>query len=212
MSNVTKGFEVTLADGTKQVVTTPKEVQALVKGATIKNILAGKVEGVVILEDAVSEPVDEPTTEPSDNAEPVEETTQPSTNTDTKADKNPASNDVEYPERGSFADAKAMKKFYKPLSDEQIYEWCELEGVTWKANEHASINRMRAIMALKAVYGFGPAPSEGKKSKSKYAGLSTEELVQMALDNDIEVPDDKGDHRILRMYTIMALRKAGLIS
>jgi hypothetical protein len=34
----------------------------------------------------------------------------------------------------------------------------------------------------------------------------------MAMDNDIEVKDDKGNMQILRMYTIMALKNAGLIT
>jgi hypothetical protein len=33
----------------------------------------------------------------------------------------------------------------------------------------------------------------------------------MAIDNDVEVKDHRGDDRILRMYLIMALRDAGVI-
>lgn len=117
----------------------------------------------------------------------------------------------DYPEVGEFKDEKAMKKFIKGLSDESLEEWCTLEGVEWKHNDHAAINRMRMAMAIKALH-FKPATTgKSKKSKSKYAHYTTEELVQMALDNDIEVPDDKGDMRICRMYTIIALRNAGLI-
>lgn len=117
----------------------------------------------------------------------------------------------DYPEVGDFKDEKAMKKYIKGLSDASLAEWCNLEGVEWKHNDHESINRMRMAMAIKALHFPTATASKGKKSKSKYASYSTEDLVQMALDNDIEVPDDKGDMRICRMYTIMALRKAGLI-
>lgn len=120
-------------------------------------------------------------------------------------------NDTEYPEVGDFKDEKAMKKFVKGLSDASLQEWCILEGAQWKECEHESINRMRMAMAIKAIHFPTTAPKAGKKSKSKYATYATEDLVQMALDNDVEVPDDKGDSRILRMYTIMALRKAGII-
>lgn len=120
-------------------------------------------------------------------------------------------NDTEYPEVGEFKDEKAMKKFIKGLSDESLREWCMLEGAEWKACDHESINRMRMAMAIKALHFPSTAPKKGKKSKSKYSQWETEDLVQMALDNDVEVPDDKGDNRILRMYTIMALRKAGII-
>lgn len=120
-------------------------------------------------------------------------------------------NDTEYPEVGEFKDEKAMKKFIKGLSDESLREWCMLEGAEWKACDHESINRMRMAMAIKALHFPSLAPKKSKKSKSKYSQWETEDLVQMALDNDVEVPDDKGDNRILRMYTIMALRKAGII-
>jgi hypothetical protein len=123
----------------------------------------------------------------------------------------PPANDTEYPEVGDFKDEKAMKKYIKGLSDASLQEWCILEGAEWKANDHQSINRMRMAMAIKALHFPTTAPTKSKKSKSKYASYSDEMLVQMALDNDVEVPDDKGDRRILRMYTIMALRKAGLI-
>lgn len=119
--------------------------------------------------------------------------------------------DTEYPEVGDFKDEKAMKKFIKGLSDASLEEWCILEGAEWKHNDHESINRMRMAMAIKAKHFPSTVATKSKKSKSKYAQYSTEDLVQMALDNDVEVSDDKGDARILRMYTIMALRKAGII-
>jgi len=66
-------------------------------------------------------------------------------------------------------------------------------------------------MAIKSLHFPELSQPKKKKSKSKYAQYTTEELVQMALDNDVEVPDDKGDMRICRMYTIVSLRKAGII-
>lgn len=125
----------------------------------------------------------------------------------------PSEDQLEYPEVGEFKDEKAMKKYIKKLTDDQLAEWCEIEGAEYKACDHESINRMRMAMAIKAVHFPDTAPKAGKsKKKSKYADYATEDLVQMALDNDVEVPDDKGDMRICRMYTIMALRKAGLLA
>lgn len=120
--------------------------------------------------------------------------------------------DIEYPEVGHFKDEKAMKKFIKPLTNDQLQEWCELEGVTWKPCDHEAINRMRMAMAIKAKHFPHTAPKASTKSKSKYSHYATEELVQMALDNDIEVDEKSGDLRILRMKTIMALRNAGIIN
>lgn len=122
---------------------------------------------------------------------------------------------VEYPEKGYFADDKAVKRYIKKLTDDQLYEWCELEGVTWNINDHAGINRMRAAMAMKAYQLDTPtAGSKGGsgKKKGKYSHYELEELVQMALDNDVDVKPYNGDDmRILRMYTIMALKGAGIL-
>lgn len=121
--------------------------------------------------------------------------------------------DKEYPEVGSFADDKAIKKYIKGLTDDELAEWVELEGVEYKANEHQAINRMRQAMAIKGLHFPDTVAKKGSsKKKSKYADYSTEDLVQMALDNEIEVRDDKGDMRILRMYTIMALKSANLLA
>ena len=133
------------------------------------------------------------------------------TDTDEDSDTPSLDSDKEYPEVGSFDTEKAMKKYIKGLTDAELQEWCELEGATWKPNEHQSINRMRMAMAIKALHFPDTAPKKSKKSKSKYADYTTEQLVAMALDNDVEVKDDKGNERILRMYTIMALRNAGII-
>lgn len=145
----------------------------------------------------------------------TEDDSTPLTNTqddsEDEADLPDDSSDIEYPEVGHFKDEKAMKKYIKTLKDSELQEWCELEGAEWKHNDHESINRMRMAMAIKAIHFPATAPKKGKKSKSKYAQYSDEQLVEMALEHDVEVPDDKGDQRILRMYTIMALRKAGII-
>ena len=68
---------------------------------------------------------------------------------------------------------------------------------------------MRKCMAIKD-YHF-PRQTKAKRSKSKYADYTTEDLLEMALENDVEVKDSKGNLRILRMYCIMALREAGII-
>lgn len=116
-----------------------------------------------------------------------------------------------FPEVGTFPDEKSLSKAVKELSDDQIAEWITLEGLKYNPCEtHEGINRMRMIMAIKELH-FPKQKSGSKKSKSKYADYSTEDLVALCLDNDIDVPDPKGDMRILRMYSIMALRKAGLI-
>lgn len=120
--------------------------------------------------------------------------------------------EIEYPEKGTFKTEKELKKFYKKLSDTQLDEWLELEGIKDKVKlcDHEAINRMRKCMAIMDLH-FPKAATSAKK-KSKYADLSTEELVELAINNDIVVKDDKGDPRILRMYTIMALREAGILS
>ena len=119
---------------------------------------------------------------------------------------------IEYPERGEFKDVKAMKRYIKKLTDEQLKEWCVLEGATWKPSEHPAINRMRMAMAIKALHFPETAPKKSTKKKSKYADYTTEQLVQMALEHDVAVRDAKGDPRIERMYVIMALREAGLLA
>lgn len=116
----------------------------------------------------------------------------------------------EYPEIGTFSTENQLKKFYKQLSDDQLDEWLDIEG--WsdsvKLCSNASINRMRKCLVIKSKH-FPKKSSESKKSK--YSKYSTEELLQMALDNDIEVKECNGDARILRMYVIMALRDSNLL-
>ena len=118
----------------------------------------------------------------------------------------------EFPEVGAFAEKKQLQKFYKQLTDEQLDDWLELEGLTYNKSDNEPINRMRKCMAILALH----FPSENKgsgKKKSKYADYSTEQLLEMALENDVEVKETKGnDERILRMYTIVALKKAGILN
>jgi len=121
-----------------------------------------------------------------------------------------AGQEIEYPEVGHFESIDDIKKFYKRLSMEQISEWAEIEGLEWKHNDNPGINRMRACMAI-SNHHF-PKKTSGKK-KAKYGHLSTEDLLAMAIENDVEVREPKGDNEnILRMYTIMALREAGLLA
>lgn len=120
--------------------------------------------------------------------------------------------EVEYPEVGDFTEVKALKKYIKALSNEHLTEWVELEGVEYKPNNHESINRMRQAMAINALHFPELVKQPKAKKKSKYSDYTMEDLVQMALDNDVEVRDAKGDDRIERMYTIMALKEAGLLA
>jgi len=111
--------------------------------------------------------------------------------------------EVTFPEKGTFTDVKELQKYCKGLTDEQIAEWVELEGLEVKDYGSAPINRMRQIMAIKELHF--PSPAKEPKKKSKYAEYTTEQLVQMAVDNNaLFEPCD--DVRILRMRAIMALR------
>jgi hypothetical protein len=228
-----KKYVVALNTGV-EVVDTVKEAQQLLGKAglsvTQANILKGLVEQAqcvdesevpAILEAAgqAQEPAkDEVAEEAQEDAASTDAQEGDTKVEDDKQDPTPAStnedkqdDDIEYPEVGYFKDEKAMKKFYKPLTNAQITEWAELEGVEWKPNEHESINRMRQVMALKAKHFPHLAPKHSAKTKSKYSQYTTEQLVQMALDGEIDVEERSGDMRILRMKTIMALRNAGII-
>lgn len=122
-----------------------------------------------------------------------------------------AGQEVEYPEVGSFKEEKYLKKFYKQLDDVQLDEWIALEGLVYKTCEHESINRMRKCMAILELH-FPKKPKVNTKSKSKYSDYTTEQLVDMANKHGLPIKDSKGSDQILRMYTIMELRKAGLIA
>lgn len=129
-----------------------------------------------------------------------------------KVDKEEVDEVAGFPPVGYFDTEKDMKKYIKGLTNSQLAEWLEEENIEYTPNDHESINRMRMAMAIKALHFPDTAPKAGKsKKKSKYGDYSTDDLVQMALDNDVEVADHKDDMRILRMYTIVALRKAGIL-
>ena len=113
-----------------------------------------------------------------------------------------------FPEVGSFEDKKALQKFYKQLDTEVLEEWCEVDGLEYTPCEDSEpIHRMRVCMAI--LYSHYPKKNKGKK-KSKYAKYTLEDLIQMAVDNDVAVEITE-DERILRMRAIMALREAGLV-
>lgn len=115
--------------------------------------------------------------------------------------------DQGYPEVGHFEEKKDLQKFYKHVSDEQLAEWVELEGVEFNPSDSEPINRMRMCMAILYKH-FPKAPSA--KKESKYAKYSLEDLMQMAMENDV-VFEDTDDERILRMRAIMALRAAKVL-
>jgi hypothetical protein len=113
-----------------------------------------------------------------------------------------------YPELGHFEDKKDLQKFYKHLSNEQLQEWIDLEELEYTPADSEPITRMRMCMAI-LYKNFPKAPSA--KKKSKYADYSLEQLVQIALENEIAYePCD--DDRIHRMRAIMALRANDLLA
>ena len=157
---------------------------------TKKDIQSGLYDGMGVYIEEVSEdppPVDTKT----------EEATKPV----------PAKPDTVYPAVGSFSEHKALKKAIKKLSDVQLIEWATLSGLTWKPSEHEAINRMRVAMAINELH----FPKERKASKSKYSGYTTEQLVAMASEANVEYKPTE-DTKILRMRAIMALREAGYIA
>ena len=114
-----------------------------------------------------------------------------------------------YPEVGSVADEKSLQKFYKQLDTAQVEEWVALEGLTFKpCEEQPAIHRMRACMAI--LRKHFPVEVKAKK-ESPYKKYTTEDLVQMALDNSVAF-EPAEDERILRMRAIMALRANKVIS
>lgn len=124
-----------------------------------------------------------------------------------KAPKAPKTEAIEYPEVGAFSDKKDLQKFYKGLTDVQLAEWIELEGLEYTPNESAPINRMRMAMAI--LYSHFPKTTAPKK-KSKYADFSLEDLMNLAIQHEV-IFETTDDERILRMRAIMALRVAGHI-
>ena len=112
-----------------------------------------------------------------------------------------------YPKKGELAEKKDLQNFYKHLSDEQLAEWVAQEGLEYTPNESAPINRMRMAMAV-LYHNFPKAPST--KKQSKYAQYTLEDLLKLAMDNDI-VFEPTDDDRIMRMRAIMALRAHEII-
>jgi len=113
-----------------------------------------------------------------------------------------------YPEVGSFSNEKDIQRFYKQLSTDQVKDWANLEGLEYKpCPEHEAIDRMRVCMAILRKH----FPVETKAATvSPYKQYSTEDLVQMALDNNV-LFETTDDDRILRMRAIMALRAHNII-
>lgn len=114
-----------------------------------------------------------------------------------------------YPEVGTFTDQKSLQKFYKQLDTAVLEDWAGLEGLEYKAcPDSEPIHRMRVAMAILYKH-FPKAPAKGKK-KSKYSDFSTEDLIKMAVDNDVPVEVTEND-QIMRMRVIMALRAHNLL-
>jgi len=228
MANV---YMVVTGQETLEVGTVAEVNKALGIRTTKKAIVAGQVEGVTLVEDvqdevltdtheeevaihtveqapeSTEEVVEEATEVAEDSVEEEEESTEEPTATE-EVEEEEDSEDLVYPEVGDYEDSADLKKFYKKLSVEQLEEWVELEGLEVNPTDSPQIYRMRLCMAI--LYKHFPKAESKPKSKRKYT-QTTEELVAMALDNDVEVKDDKGNEQILRMYTIMALKKAGLL-
>ena len=113
-----------------------------------------------------------------------------------------------YPEVGMFKDKKDLQKFYKQLDTATLEDWASIEGLEYKPCENSEpIHRMRVAMAI--LYLHFPKQSSTKK-ESPYKQYSTEQLIEMAIDNSVEVEPTE-DMRIMRMRTIMALRDAKVI-
>jgi len=231
MANV---YMVVTGEGTLEVGTVAEVNKALGIRTTKKAIVSGQVEGVTLVEDvqdevltdtheeevaihtveqatvATEEVVEEATEVAEDSTEDTveeEESTEEPTATEEVEEEEP-SEDLVYPEVGDYDDSADLKKFYKKLSIEQLQEWVDLEGLEVVATDSQPIYRMRLCMAI--LYKHFPKAESKPKSKRKYT-QSTEELVQMAIDHDVEIKDDKGNEQILRMYAIMALRNAGVL-
>lgn len=113
---------------------------------------------------------------------------------------------AKYPAKGTFQTDKELKSKYKKLTDEEVFEWCKQEGLSYTtAPDHPNITRMRACMAI-LYYHFPKAPSA--KKASPYKEYSTEELISMAVDKKVPF-ESTDDQRIMRMRAIMALRASG---
>ncbi|AYP68531.1 hypothetical protein EalM132_00187 [Exiguobacterium phage vB_EalM-132] len=111
-----------------------------------------------------------------------------------------------FPEKNELSKDE-LKKFYKHLTDAQLDEWLEIEGLEYTETENDAINRMRKCMAI--LYNRFPRETKPKE-KSKYAEYDTEQLLKMAEDNNIEI-EQTDNPAILRMRAIMALRDKKVI-
>lgn len=147
---------------------------------------------------------------PASLAEKLKAITKPSGSTAPKSDKYEEGAEIEYPEKGTKT-VEELKALYKRLTDKHLDDWLELEGLTYTPSDNPGINRMRKCMAITNFHHPKANGGSGKKSKSKYAQYTTEDLVQLCMDNNVEVKDSQGDMRILRMYCIISLRNAGLL-
>lgn len=114
-----------------------------------------------------------------------------------------------YPEVGTFTDQKVLQKFYKQLPTETLEDWAKVEGVEYKVSDNESIHRMRVCMSILYLH-FPKEVKATAKPKSKYADLSTEELIKMAIEHDL-VLDVCDDMRIMRMRAIVGLRNIKVI-
>jgi hypothetical protein len=114
-----------------------------------------------------------------------------------------------YPEVGTFEDKKVLQKFYKQLDTDILEDWCSIEGLEYKpCPDSEQIHRMRVAMAI--LYHHFPKVSKSTKKESKYKKYTTEELLQLAIDNEVPV-EETGSEPIMRMRTIMALRAAKVL-
>lgn len=108
-----------------------------------------------------------------------------------------------YPGVDTFENDKCLKKFYKQLPTSVLEDWSRTLGATYKpCEDNESIHRMRVAMSI--LYTFYPKETKAKP-KSKYADYTLEQLVDLALENDVAV-EDTTDMRIMRMRLIMGLR------
>jgi len=117
---------------------------------------------------------------------------------------------VVYPEVGTFKVDKDLKKMYKKLSDDQLREWIELEGLTWNpCDENPAINRMRMCMAILYLH-FPKAPSKSKKNAG-WKQFTIEDLLMIATER-AAVYEFSDHEAILRMRVIMAIKATGYVA
>lgn len=114
-----------------------------------------------------------------------------------------------YPETGTISEQKILQKFYKQLETETLEDWASIEGLEFKpCVDQPMIHRMRVAMAI--LYKHFPKEAPKGKKESKYAKYSLEDLVNMAVENDVAVEPTE-DNRIMRMRVIMALRASKVV-